>query len=120
MSETPAVYHVQPHLQGNRPQAEADAALGFALSVARGHGPMADAGRAFLLAWYAGGTAPSGEQVTHKAQAMREQIDALTGAYRAALSAFVDQLAEHPSPRPGTPLGDYYDDLVQLQSAAGN
>ena len=120
MSEIRGVYHVEATPLGYMPLPEVYSALDFALSLARGEGPEAEAAKAFMLTWYADGSAPSVAQVAQNAQAMRDQINALTDAYRATLTAFVDRLADHSCPLPGTPFGDYFADLAQVRSDTGS
>lgn len=120
MSEQHATYTVQPeqHPLGYMPLPELYASLDAVLAFARNpDSPAAGAGRDFLLRWYRLGVVPSRQDTDQAKDAMANNIDALASAFRASLQGFVDGLAEHPSPLPGSPFGDYFHDLVDLAAS---
>ena len=121
MSEIPATYNVEQSPIGYMPLPEVYAALDYVLGIARGEPgeatAAAEAGNAFLLPWFRAGALPSQAEIAQLKEAMGGQIDALTAAFASTLRTFVDGLDEHPCPLPGTPFGDYYPDLAQLQHA---
>ena len=120
MSEERATYAYTPeqHPLGYMPLPEVYASLDAVLAFARNPAsPAASAGTDFLLRWYRLGVVPARDDIDQAKAAMAGNLDALASAFRASLQAFVDGLAEHPSPLPGSPFGDYFHDLVDL--AAG-